>query len=170
MPSARALLGLGFAVGIIGSLADVQAQTYIDTYRDWNLYVYDDEDGKICYIASEPTKQEGNYSRRGPAAVLVAKLPMDPPNVQVSVQPGYRYLEDSTVEVNIEGDSFELFTRGEHAWASTSEDDQRMIEAMREGIDMTVRGTSTLETYSLDTYSLLGFSAAYDAMRDACDD
>jgi hypothetical protein len=33
---------------------------------------------------------------------------------------------------------------------------------------MTVRGTSTLSTYSLDTYSLLGFTAAYDAMVEAC--
>jgi hypothetical protein len=31
-----------------------------------------------------------------------------------------------------------------------------------------VRGTSTKGTYSLDTYSLLGFTAAYQAMTDAC--
>jgi hypothetical protein len=31
-----------------------------------------------------------------------------------------------------------------------------------------VRGTSTRRTYSLDTYSLLGFTAAYEAMVNAC--
>ena len=39
---------------------------------------------------------------------------------------------------------------------------------MRRGTDMTVRGTSSKNTYSLDTYSLLGFTAAYDAMVEAC--
>ena len=41
---------------------------------------------------------------------------------------------------------------------------------MRRGVDMTVRGTSTKNTYSLDTYSLLGFTAAYEAMQEACND
>jgi hypothetical protein len=31
-----------------------------------------------------------------------------------------------------------------------------------------VRGTSVKGTFSLDTYSLLGFTAAYQAMVDAC--
>ena len=39
---------------------------------------------------------------------------------------------------------------------------------MKGGNDMTVRGTSTRSTYSLDTYSLLGFTAAYEAMVAAC--
>jgi hypothetical protein len=33
---------------------------------------------------------------------------------------------------------------------------------------MTVRGTSAKGTFSVDTYSLLGFTAAYQAMTDAC--
>jgi hypothetical protein len=61
-----------------------------------------------------------------------------------------------------------LFTRGEHAWTKSEDADQALIGAMKQGSDMTVRGTSTRETYSLDTYSLLGFTAAYDAMVDAC--
>ena len=39
---------------------------------------------------------------------------------------------------------------------------------MKRGSTMTVRGTSVRDTFSMDTYSLTGFSAAYDAMRDAC--
>ncbi|MEZ5835689.1 MAG: hypothetical protein R3D03_08165 [Geminicoccaceae bacterium] len=59
---------------------------FVETFRDWNLYSYDNgQEGQVCYIASEPTK-EGSVTRRGPAAVLVAKLPMDAPNEQVSVQ------------------------------------------------------------------------------------
>ena len=47
-------------------------------------------------------------------------------------------------------------------------DDRALVEAMKRGSSMTVRGTSTRGTYSLDTYSLKGFTAAIEAMRDAC--
>ena len=43
-----------------------------------------------------------------------------------------------------------------------------MIAAMKRGSQLKVRGTSTRDTYSLDTYSLLGFTAAYNAMLNAC--
>ena len=33
---------------------------------------------------------------------------------------------------------------------------------------MTVKGSSMRDTASLDTYSLSGFTAAYEAMRGAC--
>jgi len=156
-------------------VATVQAQTaaaqapkFISNHRDWTVYEVADPKGKICYIASEPRNQEGNYSRRGNPAVLVARLPGNPPSEQVSVQPGYTYRSGSTVQMKIEGHDFQLFTQGEHAWARTDTDDQELIEAMRRGATMTVRGTSTRDTFSLDTYSLNGFSAAFEAMRGAC--
>lgn len=150
--------------------ASAQTPKFLGSYRDWTVYEVEDGNGKICYLASEPTKQEGNYTRRGNPAVLVAKLPGQSGGEQVSVQPGYSYQKGSAVEIKIESQNFELFTQGEHAWARTSADDQALIAAMRRGMDMTVRGTSTRDTYSLDTYSLNGFTAAYQAMRNACAD
>ena len=148
--------------------ASAQTPRFVGTHSDWTVYEVSDSRGKVCYIASEPTSQEGNYSRRGNPAALVARLPGDPPSEQVSVQPGYAYRKDSAVDVKIEGRDFELFTEGEHAWARTDADDQALIDAMKRGVRMTVRGTSTRGTYSLDTYSLNGFTAAYEAMRGAC--
>jgi hypothetical protein len=70
--------------------------------------------------------------------------------------------------VKIGNREFMLFTRGEHAWTKSQEADQALINAMKRGSNMTVRGTSLKGTYSLDTYSLLGFTAAYEAMVNAC--
>ena len=172
-PSASARLGLLLGLTMSTAMASTPALSaspqFLGTYRDWNLQVYDDGDtGKVCYISSEPTKEDGDYTRRGPAAVLVAKLPMDEPNEQVSVQPGYGFKQGSNVDVNVDGRKFELFTRGEHAWTMSPDDDKTLIDAMKRGSKMTVRGTSTKDTYSLDTYSLIGFTAAYQKMRDAC--
>jgi hypothetical protein len=141
---------------------------FVESFKDWNVYVSDGEKGQTCYIASVPTKMSGNYTNRGAAAVLVAKLPMDPPNVQVSVEPGYSYGKGSPVVIKIGSKSFNLFTQGEHAWARTPDDDKAMIDAMKGGLKMTVSGTSTKSTTSLDTYSLLGFTDAFNAMQGRC--
>ena len=151
------------------SLAAVaQTPEFLGSHRDWNVYAFTEDSQKICYMASEPKKQEGDYTRRGNPAVLVTRRPGSPAVDEVSVQPGYSYLEGSEVEVDIGGRKFMLFTRGEHAWTKSQEADQTLINAMKRGSNMTVRGTSVKRTYSLDTYSLLGFTAAYQAMVEAC--
>jgi hypothetical protein len=152
---------------VLGVAASAQTPEFLGTHRDWNVYAFTEDSQKICYMASEPTKQEGNYTRRGSPAVLVTRRP-NPRVDEVSVQPGYSYLEGSEVEVDVGNRKFALFTRGEHAWTKSEEEDQALIEAMKRGSDMTVRGTSTRNTFSLDTYSLLGFTAAYQAMVAAC--
>jgi Invasion associated locus B (IalB) protein len=145
-----------------------QTPEFLGTHRDWNVYAFTEDGEKICYMASEPKKQEGNYTRRGNPALLVTRRPGPKVVDEVSVQPGYTFLEGSEVDVTIGGEKFSLFTRGEHAWTRSEEEDRALINAMKRGNEMTVRGTSTKETYSLDTYSLLGFTAGYDAMVGAC--
>jgi hypothetical protein len=140
----------------------------VSSHRDWSVYEVTDSRGRICYVASEPVRQAGNYSRRDPPAVLVARLPGTTPSEEVSVQPGYAYRKGSTVEVKVDGREYELFTDGDHAWTRKSEEDRALIGSMKGGSTMTVKGTSMRDTYSLDTYSLSGFTAAYEAMRGAC--
>jgi hypothetical protein len=153
---------------LLSIAALAQTPQFLGSHRDWNVYSFTEDGEKICYMASEPKRQEGNYTRRGDPAVLVTRRPVPKVVDEVSVQPGYSYLDGSEVEVTIGNRKFALFTRGEHAWTKSEDADQALIAAMKGGNDMTVRGTSTKETYSLDTYSLLGFTAAYEAMVDAC--
>jgi Invasion associated locus B (IalB) protein len=163
----RATIIALFLMPVLGVAASAQTPEFLGTHRDWNVYAFTEDGQKICYMASEPKKQEGNYTRRGDPAVLVTRRPQ--PRVdEVSVQPGYSYLENSEVQVDIGNRKFALFTRGEHAWTKSEDEDQALIDAMKRGSEMTVRGTSTRNTFSLDTYSLLGFTAAYQAMVDAC--
>ena len=165
----RLVPALAAALLVLAGAAAAAEQTFVAQYRDWSLFEYDDGEQQLCFIASEPTQQDGNYERRGPPAVLVTRLPAEPELDEVSVQPGYTYQGDSDVEIVIDGDArFSLFTQGQYAWTRGPADDDALIEAMRAGLQMTVRGTSTRGTYSLDTYSLLGFTAAMNGMNQRC--
>ena len=73
------------------------------------------------------------------------------------------------------GDSLGILPDNSHgvphddsAWASTSEGDQKLIKAMKAGSTMVVVGYSSRDTKTTDTYSLSGFTAAYNAISKAC--
>ena len=166
----RALRAIAVLVLSFGFAGGVHAQTpySLGSYTDWNVWELDEGGQKICYIVSEPKKQSGTYTRRGKPAVLVTRRPT--PNVadEVSVQPGYTYLEGSPVNLVIGQNEFTLFTRGAHAWTKDETEDRALIDIMKRGESMVISGESIKNTTSTDTYSLLGFTKAYNAMVAAC--
>lgn len=167
-PLSRALLFV-LALLVLPSAASAQTPFSLGSYTDWNVWEVNEDGQKICFIVSEPKKQTGNYTRRGKPAVLVARRPVPTVTDEVSVQPGYNYLQGSNVTVSVGGKVFTLFTRGgPHAWTKNDDEDRALIEAMRQGDAMIVEGESSKNTTSKDTYSLLGFTKAYNAMVTAC--
>lgn len=149
-------------------------QEVIASHKDWRAF-RDQEDGKpLCYIGSLPKKAEGNYTSRGNTYVLVTIRPDDNPNGVVTVEAGYPYKADSTVDATIDGKAFELYTRNRDkddkgdAWAYGDDGDRALVAAMKAGSTMVVKGTSSRGTRTTDTYSLSGFTAAYNAIQKAC--
>ena len=59
-------------------------------------------------------------------------------------------------------------TEGERAWPRDPRDDNKLVRAMKGGLNMVVTGRSTRGTKTTDTYSLLGFTAAMNAIDKAC--
>jgi hypothetical protein len=140
----------------------------LGTFGDWRAYAYDENGEKACYIASQPTKHEGDYKKRGEIYAMVTHRPGDKVRDEVSLSAGYRYKEESRVEVAIGGDKFELFPYEDTAWVPDSAGDKKLVAAMRAGSTMVVQGTSSRGTATKDTYSLIGFTKAYRAATKAC--
>lgn len=154
-----------------GSLSAASAADpeLVGTHRDWNVFSYQENGNKVCYMASRPKKDEGNYTRRGDIYVLVTQRPAEKSFDVVSVITGYTYQQSSDVTVQIGNQTFRLFTDGDTAWARDEATDKQIVGAIRAGATMVIRGTSSRGTATTDTYSLSGSSAAYNAMNAACD-
>jgi len=144
-------------------------QKLIAGYTDWDALAYDEKSGKVCYMASSPQKSDGKYSERSNIYFLVTNRKAEKSIGVVSVIAGYVYKKESSVKLKIGGKEFELFTNDDKAWAFNNKDDKDMVKAMKRGQKMLVTGTSASDTTTADTYSLAGFSAAYDAIGKACD-
>jgi hypothetical protein len=139
---------------------------HLGTFDDWEAY-RDAREG-FCYAGSKPLKQEGRYSQRGDAFVLVTHRPKEKSFDVVSFEAGYVYKDGSEVTVTIGPQSFTLFGQGEQAWARDGNGDAQLMKAMRAGSALVVKGTSSRGTATIDTYSLKGVSAALDAITKAC--
>ncbi len=148
-------------IAIVFSATPAAAAQLDSTHGDWNVY----SGGNSCYIASAPVNETGNWKKRGQPYVLVnSKGAAD----EINVSSGYPYKQKVDVEVKVDGKSYKLFTQGENAWAKDSNTDAAIVTGIKRGAKLEVRGVSQRDTYSVDTYSLKGATAAYDRMKALC--
>jgi hypothetical protein len=160
---------LAAVVGVLPlSGAQAQAIERLGDFSDWSAFKYEENGNVICFMASEPTKAEGNYSRRGQIHAMVTHRPGENRNDEVSIQAGYAYQENAPVEVQVGALKVRLFTEGESAWTVDKDTDHQLVQAMIKGSTMVVQGTSARGTNTTDTYSLSGFTRAYQAIGQAC--
>lgn len=147
------------------------AQTADKSFRDWTVFTIQQDGARVCYVTSAPISKKGNYKRRGEPYLLVTHRGKD--KAEISVSSGYPYKQGSDVKLSV-GKKFtsSLFTTDETpniAWAESEEEDANIVQHMIKGSDLEVRGNSRLGTYSVDTYSLMGFTSAYKRMKSLCE-
>jgi invasion protein IalB len=168
LPAVAVALGLAAASLAGPALAQTAEPESIGTFDNWQAVTFDEGGKKGCYITSKPTKEEGNYTQRGRVYVLVTHRPADKSYDVVSFVAGYVYGDGADVTVTIDQTQFDLFTSQDSAWAMDAATDRDLVNAMKKGNSMVVKGRSSRGTPTTDTYSLTGFSRAYQAIAEAC--
>ena len=127
----------------------------------WTFFLEDN----YCYIASAPTKEEGDYTKRGDTYVLVYRINKSPDKI-VQVTAGYNYDESKSVIVKIDQTTFDFFGKDDTAW--TKDKDNEVTFAMKKGTTMIIHGYSSRGTLTTDTYTLKGFTAAFNKLSKDC--
>lgn len=142
----------------------------LGTFKDWQAYSFPERGKSVCVVWGEPQKSEGKYKKRGAVRVFIAHRNWTKPKRvhEISFETGYTFKKGSEATVAIDGKTYTLFTDGDTAWSRAAKDDAKMVRAMRVGKQMVVRGISSRGTKTKDTYSLFGFTAAYNAINKAC--
>jgi hypothetical protein len=152
------------------------AQTVVGTPAErlgsadrWTAYAYSEKSGKVCYVAGEPKKTEPAAGKRKHPVAMVTHRPGEKVANVVSFVEGYPLKEGSEVSLDVGGAKFDLFTKGDGAWARTPELDKAIVEAMTKGKQAVVKGTPQKGLATTDTYSLAGFAQALALIDKACD-
>ncbi len=159
------------AVAFAGAVASAQeSDNLIATMTDWNVFV--EESPKECWGVSKPKETVNTRDgqpvsvRRGDILLFVTFRPGKPG--EISFTGGYPFAAGSTVEVAIDGETYQLFTDGEWAWPGSAEDDATLLAAMKKGASAILTARSGKGTQTKDNFSLSGFTAAMEDAEKRC--
>jgi Invasion associated locus B (IalB) protein len=149
--------------------AQATAAERLGAIDSWTAYAYQEKSGKVCYLTGEPRKSEPARGGRKHPLMMVTHRPGEKVANVVSFVKGYPLKEGSSVALDIGGAKFDLFTKGDSAWARTAELDKAIVEAMTKGKQAIVKGIPQKGQATTDTYSLAGFAQALSLIDKACD-
>lgn len=162
------------AAALFGPALAQETANKVAAKTDWSVFVEDSP--KQCWVVSAPktivNTQNGRVVAvtRGEIYMFVSFWPESDQLGEVSFMGGYPFADGSTVSLTVGDSEFELFTDGEIAWAASPEDDRRIATAMKRGVEAKVVGLSSRGTTTTDTFSLMGFTAAYEDALKRCTD
>jgi invasion protein IalB len=160
-----------FAACLLTPMASAQKRDIIGSFRDWDALIIKEGNAKTCYMISTPKRSTANKKnvRRGDIYITVTNRPGVGVKSEVNAVMGYPLRPNSEVRFQVDGKRAQsLFTEGSTAWAYDGSDDAKIAAAMKAGSRLVVTGTSARGTRTTDTYSLSGFTAAFNAINKAC--
>ncbi|MEM9783444.1 MAG: invasion associated locus B family protein [Pseudomonadota bacterium] len=170
----RGLAMAAMAVTVTAGAAIALTANRVDAKRDWSIFEAEGESGKVCWIVTQPKSsaafRDGKSVevRRGDIFLMVAVRPAENVTNEVSFIAGYPFQQGTTVEAKVGSAEFTMFTDGENAWPRSADEDDDVVGAFRRGSNAEVRGVSSRGTTTVDTFSLLGFTAALRTATDRC--
>ena len=127
----------------------------------WNFI----KENNYCYIASFPIDSDiPEGKQRGDVYILVYRINNNPETI-IQINSGYPYKGDEAVNVKIDKKNYEFFADEDSAWTNN---DNEVIYAMKKGIKLSVYGVSSRGTKTIDTYTLKGFTSAYNQLTKDC--
>ena len=152
------------------NLASAEEVKKMGTHKDWETYVMNNEKGKVCFAQSKPVLQAPKASPRD-ARLFISFRPGENITNEISVTGGYEFNNKNLVTVK-SGKykyKFDLIQDG-FAWMSDKENklEKRMIKTMKKGSRIMVTGHNQNGSQTIDHYSLLGFTKAYNATKANC--
>ncbi|WP_290559781.1 invasion associated locus B family protein [Aestuariivita sp.] len=160
------------ALASSAALAQEESTNRVAAKTDWSVFVEDDP--TECWGVSAPKEMVNTRDgrvvavRRGDVLLFVFFRPGEEVTGQVTFTGGYPFADGSTVNLQIGSNTFELFTEGEWAWPASPADDAKVITAMKRGAQAVLTARSSRGTQTVDTFSLLGFTAAVEDAEARC--
>ena len=121
-----------------------------------------------CYIGSLPIKSDLPESKkRGENYILVYKIIGSDENI-IQIEAGYQYNLDKDIIVKIDSTSFSFYSTEDSNETAWTDDDPKVIYAMKKGLDLILSGQSSRGTITNDTYTLKGFTSAINKLNKDC--
>lgn len=139
-------------------------------YGDWGAYTASPNGRKVCFALAKPVKAttEPPNRPRDPTYMFISTRPAEKVTNEVSVVLGYGLKPSSDAMVEVQGNRFAMYTQNDGAWIKNAAEENKLLEGLRKGADVVVRGESSRGTKTTDTYGLKGLTQALEKVGQEC--
>ena len=154
-------------LGLFFSLSTLFSYQALSLEKGKWSFVKTDE---YCYIGSLATSSDlPPEKNRGDFYILVYKN-IGSPETVVQIEAGYDYKIGPDINVKIDQGDYDyvFYSTKDLPSAAWTNDDKKVIFAMKKGLDLVVTGESSRGTITNDTYTLKGFTASYNKLTEDC--
>ena len=138
-------------------------------YKNWESFVAETDKGKICFAQTIPTKRAPAAVKRDKSKLFVTFRPAEKIKDEISASPGYEFNKNNSV-IATSGKNkikFDIIQQG-FAWIADNKIEKKMVKVMKKGSRIMITGYNQKGSQTIDHYSLLGFTKAYNAAKKAC--
>ena len=126
------------------------------------------KDNDWCYIGSSPIKSDlPETKKRGENYILVYKIIGSEENI-IQIEAGYKYNFDKQINVKIDNATYDFYSTEDSSETAWTNDDKKVIYAMKKGLELTLTGESARGTITNDVYTLKGFTNAVNQLNQDC--
>lgn len=126
------------------------------------------KDNDWCYIGSSPVESDlPETKKRGENYILVYKIIGSEENI-IQIEAGYKYNLDKKINVKIDNANYDFYSTEDSSETAWTNDDKKIIYAMKKGLELTLTGESTRGTITNDVYTLKGFTNAINQLNQDC--
>ena len=140
----------------------------IGKFKDWETFTVTENDNKICFAQSIPILRAPKKFERNPSRLFITFRPSEDMKDEVSATSGYTFQKEKIVKAKTGKKTYDFFSREEFAWILDTEEEQRFIKAMKKASRVMIIGRTEKGKQTIDHYSLMGFTKAYDTAKKNC--
>jgi hypothetical protein len=159
---------IAFVFAVAPPPVAAQGTKVVETFTAWTKYSHTGDPGDICFITSQPRETKPADVERDRAYFYVSSWAKDGIRNQVSVLLGYELEDQAEITVQIGSRAFKLYAKEGKGFVGDATDELQLIDAMKRGSFMTVTARTKDGTETIDTYSLIGVTAAVNALANGC--
>ena len=140
----------------------------IGKFKEWETFTVTENNNKICFAQSIPILRAPKKFERNPSRLFISFRPTEDIKDEVSATSGYTFQKEKIVKAKTGKKTYDFFSQEEFAWILDTEEEQRFIQAMKKASRVMIIGRTEKGKQTIDHYSLMGFTKAYNTAKKNC--
>ena len=140
----------------------------IGKFKDWEALVLVKESEVVCFAQSKPVLQSPKSKKRE-ARLFVTFRPNDKITNEITTTSGYEYNKQNSILAKSGKRKYKFdVSQDGFAWIADNKIEVKMIKTMKKASRIMITGYNQSGSQTIDHYSLMGFTKAYNAAKKNC--